>query len=93
MMRKIRYENSFKRDLKKIKKRGYKLEKLKTVIDMLANDIELPIEYRNHALTGKFKTRGIYECHVEPDWLLMYIKDIDGLLLILVNTGSHSDLF
>ena len=60
---------------------------------MLANDIELPIEYRNHALTGKFKTRGIYECHVEPDWLLMYIKDIDGLLLILVNTGSHSDLF
>lgn len=93
MMRKIRYENSFKRDLKKIKKRGYKLEKLKTVIDMLANDIELPIEYRNHALTGKFKTRGIYECHVEPDWLLMYIKDTDGLLLILVNTGSHSDLF
>lgn len=49
-MRKIKYENNFKKDLKKIKKRGYNLEKLKAVIDMLANDVELPVEYRNHTL-------------------------------------------
>lgn len=93
MMRKIKYENSFKKDFKRIKKRGYKTEKIKAVINMLVNDIELPVEYRDHVLTGKYKSRGIRECHIEPDWLLMYIKDNDELLLILVGTGTHSDLF
>lgn len=93
MMRKIKYESSFKKDLKKVKKRGCKLEKLEAIIEMLANDIELPIEYRDHALTGKFKVRGVRECHIESDWLLTYIKERDKLILILVGTGSHSDLF
>lgn len=92
-MRKIRYENSFKKNFKKIKKRGYKIEKIKVVIHMLANDIELPAEYRDHALTGKYKSSGIRECHIEPDWLLMYRKDNEELLLILIGTGTHSDLF
>lgn len=61
MMRTIRYENSFKKDLKKIKKRSYDLEKIKAVINMLANDIELPVEYRDHDLAGKYKSRGIRE--------------------------------
>ncbi|MEE1465712.1 MAG: type II toxin-antitoxin system YafQ family toxin [Clostridium sp.] len=93
MMRTIRYENSFKKDLKKIKKRSYDLEKIKAVINMLANDIELPVEYRDHDLAGKYKSRGICKCHIEPDWLLMYIKDNEELTLILVKTGTHSDLF
>ena len=83
--------NSFRRDYKLIAKRGYKTELLQEVVTMLANGETLPERYRDHTLTGEYG--GCRECHIRPDWLLIYqIKD-DELILYLTRTGSHSDLF
>ena len=85
----IRYTSQFKKDIKRIKKRGYRLEKIKTVIDSLARSETLPLKYKDHSLIGNWKeTR---ECHIEPDWLLIY--KLEENELILVRTGTHSDLF
>ena len=67
-MLKIRYSNQFKKDYKLIKKRGYNIEKLKEVINLLVQDKRLPVKYREHYLTGNYK--GFKECHIGPDWLL-----------------------
>ena len=87
----INYANSFKKDYKLIKKRGYDLQKLNVVLDLLAAEQRLPHKYRNHQLVGNYI--GYYECHIEPDWLLIYkiVKEKKGLLL--ARTGSHSDLY
>lgn len=90
-MKTIRYEKSFKKNIKKIKKRGKDLNELKIVIEMLMNDVELPIKYHDHTLSGKYAK--IKECHIEPDWLLMYKTENNELTLVLIRTGSHSDLF
>lgn len=88
---KIKYHHSFKKDYKLMKKRGFNLDKLKYVINQLVNGNSLEDKYRDHALTGDYK--GFRECHIEPDWLLIYqIKD-EELVLVLSRTGSHSDLF
>jgi len=87
----IEVTNAFKKDYKKIIKRGYKTIKLETVINMLAEDIELPEKYRDHQLKGELSE--YRECHVEPDWLLVYRKIENKLILLLVATGTHSDLF
>ena len=79
----------FERDLKRVKKRGKRLEKLKTITDMLLTGEPLPSRYRAHQLSGNWQ--GFLECHVEPDWLLIWEQDEDAL--ILTRTGSHSDLF
>lgn len=91
MKRKIEYEKSFKKDFKKVLKRGYDINKFTLVVDMLANDVELPLKYRDHALSGNYA--GYRDCHITPDWLLIYKKLEDELILVLVDTGTHSDLF
>ena len=83
--------NQFKKDLKLAKKRGLNLDKLKNAIDTLANEQELPAKCRDHSLSGNYSD--FRECHIEPDWLLIYRIEKDELELFLFRTGSHSDLF
>ena len=83
--------NQFKRDLKLAKKRGCKIERLRSVVRMLASGEELAPQYHDHVLTGDHI--GFRECHVEPDWLLVYKIKPDVLELYLFRTGTHSDLF
>ena len=87
----IKYQAAFKRDYKRIKKRGYNIRLLEQVIALLAEGQELPASYRDHALTGDYS--GCRECHISPDWLLVYEVLQDELLLYLTRTGTHSDLF
>ena len=87
----IKYQAAFKRDYKRIKKRGYNIRLLEQVIALLAEGQELPTSYRDHALTGDYS--GCRECHIAPDWLLVYEVLQDELLLYLTRTGTHSDLF
>ena len=87
----IKYQSSFKRDYKRIKKRGYNIRLLEKVITLLAEGQELPASYHDHALTGDYS--GCRECHIAPDWLLVYEVIEDELLLYLTRTGTHSDLF
>ena len=81
----------FKKDLKLIRKRGYDIDLLGSVIDKLINNVPLDIKHNDHALKGKFT--GFRECHITPDWLLIYLVEDDILVLTLTRTGSHSDLF
>lgn len=83
--------NQFKRDLKLAKKRGLKIENLRTVVNILAEQKKLDAKYRDHSLTGEY--RGFRECPIEPDWLLVYRMNEDALELLLFRTGTHSDLF
>ncbi len=78
-----------KKDVKKLQKSGKNIEKLLKAVEILAEDEKLPPEYRDHPLTGNFK--GKRDCHIEPDWILIYASEDDEL--ILYRTGSHSDLF
>lgn len=82
---------SFEKDYKLMKKRGYNLKLLKEVVDLLINEMELPLKYKNHQLTGNYI--GYMECHIRPDWLLIYKIEKSKLLLTLTRTGTHSDLF
>ena len=90
-MLKLILTNQFKKDIKRIKKRGYKLSKLEEVIDNLLKGELLEPAKRDHALIGNYY--GFRECHIEPDWLLIYAVDGDKLILTAARTGSHSDLF
>ena len=81
----------FKKSLKLAKKRGLDLTLLDKVITMLQNDIPLEEKYCDHELKGKY--HGFRECHIQPDWLLIYLKENDVLTLTLVDTGTHADLF
>lgn len=85
----IRYENSFKKDYKKITKQGKDLSKMLLVINCLSKGIKLDRKHCDHALKGEYK--GFNECHIAPDWLLIYC--FEGDTLVLSRTGSHSDLF
>lgn len=87
----IKPSNQFKKDVKLAQKRGYDLEKLTTVIKKLANGETLEAKYRDHQLTGNFGS--CRECHIQPDWLLIYEFENEQLILYLSRTGSHSDLF
>lgn len=88
-MRSIRRDTKFKRDVKRLKKRHKDIEKLKNIIHRLVNAEKLPPENKDHSLKGTLKD--CRECHIEPDWLLIY--RIEGSELCLVRTGSHTDLF
>ena len=89
--REIDYSVKFKRDYRKSEKQGKNMALLLRVIGMLANDEPLPARYRDHALSGNWA--GHRECHVMPDWLLIYKKSDDGKLeLMLMRLGSHSEL-
>ena len=91
MKYKIKFTNRFKKDLKQAKKQAKDIEKLFDVIEKIAKDETLDEKYRDHSLTGNYK--GTRECHIEPDFLLIYEKIEELLILSLVRTGSHSDLF
>ena len=90
-MYKIKFTNLFKKNYKLLQKRGLNLSLLDDVIDKLSNGKKLDRKYKDHELTGDYK--GFRECHIKPDWLLIYLIEDDILTLTLVNTGSHSDLF
>ena len=87
----IKYETSFKKDFKRIVKRGYDMRLLEEVIGLLANETPLPAKYKDHALIGDYAD--CRECHITPDWLLIYQINDHELILYLTRTGSHSDLF
>ena len=83
--------NRFKKDLKLAAKRGLDLAELETVVNRLAAQQPLPDKNRDHTLTGDYI--GFRECHIRPDWLLVYRVDGEDLVLFLFRTGSHTDLF
>ncbi|MBO5569377.1 MAG: type II toxin-antitoxin system YafQ family toxin [Oscillospiraceae bacterium] len=90
-MLEIRASNRFKRDLKLLSKRGLNLDLLEAVVQKIACQIQLEPKYQDHPLTGDYD--GFRECHILPDWLLIYRIDDDGVYLFLSRSGSHSDLF
>ncbi|MCL3852823.1 type II toxin-antitoxin system YafQ family toxin [Parabacteroides sp. GYB001] len=90
-MYELEYANSFEKDLKRCKKRGYNLQLLQEAIDILQEKGELPAQYRPHKLSGKLA--GLWECHIKGDWLLIWLQNDTELILIMTDTGTHSDLF
>lgn len=90
-MLEIVLSNRFKKDLKLAAKRGYNLERLNDVVNLLAAQKKLPEKYKDHELIGNYV--GFRECHIQPDWLLVYRIQSDALILFLSRTGTHSDLF
>ncbi len=88
-MRSIRRDTQFKKDAKRLIKRGKDMYKLKDIIQRLVDAKRLPPRNKDHQLKGTLKD--CRECHIEPDWLLIY--RIEGAELCLIRTGSHSDLF
>ena len=94
MKYKVKYTSQFKKELKAVVKRGYDPNEIQHVIDLIAegtNASELCSKYRDHALKGKWQ--GFRECHIRPDWLLIYELVEEVLVLSLSRTGTHSDLF
>ncbi len=85
------FSNKFKKDYKRIQKQGKDITKLEYVLEQLANGEELPRKMYDHKLTGEYN--GFRECHIEPDWLLIYRIESDELILVASETGSHSYLF
>ncbi len=88
---KIRYHSTFKKDYKRIVKRGYNVNLLNDIIQKLAKGEKLPEKNRDHQLIGNYA--GCRECHISPDWLLIYEIKKDELILVLTRTGTHSELF
>ena len=88
-MRRISYTNQFKKDVNLILKHGYKMSSLYIVMKALENEEVLDSKYKEHQLLGNYK--GYLECHIEPNWLLIY--KISGQDLYFARTGTHSDLF
>jgi len=91
MKYRIRRTSHFKKDYKRSIKRGLPIAKLDEAIELLGKNGFLPPEYNDHPLVGN--KRGLRECHIEPDWLLVYKIDHGVLVLVLTSTGTHSDLF
>ena len=87
----VKFSNRFKNDLKLAKKQNKNLDKLFLVIEKLANLEKLDDKYRDHSLVGEYN--GLRECHIEPDWLLIYYVENNTLTLVLSRLGSHLDLF
>ncbi len=92
-MLKIEYQGQFKKDFKLAVKRGFDVGELQKVISILVSEQPLPEKYRDHALTNLKEYINVRECHIQPDWLLIYKIYKDSLILKLIRTGSHSDLF
>lgn len=90
-MYKIRATVKFQKDLKRVQKRGYDISLLTKVLNLLATGESLPEKYQDHNLSGNYK--GCRECHITPDWLLIYEISDGELILYLTRTGTHSDLF
>lgn len=90
-MLKLVTTSKFIKDLKKLKKRGYDLNILEQVLDTLLKQKELDMRYKDHALVGDYI--GFRECHIKPDWILIYMISEERLILTASRTGTHSDLF
>ena len=91
MKYRIETPSSFTKALKRCLKRGLEYELFENVVKILATEGSLPPKYRPHKLSGKYN--GLWECHIQPDWLLIYLVENDILTLTLVDTGTHADLF
>ncbi|MCM1052816.1 MAG: type II toxin-antitoxin system YafQ family toxin [Ruminococcus sp.] len=89
----IDYTKNFKRSYKKLKKQNKNLDKMFNVINALAEGKSLDAKYKNHKLVNDNLYKDCFECHIEPDWLLIYKIKQDMLIILLVDTGSHSNLF
>lgn len=89
----IKRSNNFKKQYKKILKQGKDISKMEKVIEIIASGEQLDEKYKDHNLNDNKYYRGCRECHIEPDWLLVYKIINNVLILYLVETGSHSDLF
>ena len=87
----VKFTTQFKKDLKLLKKQNKNLHRLYAAIEKLANGETLEEKYKDHALSGNYK--GCRECHIAPDWLLVYEVYDDVLVLLMYRTGSHSELF
>lgn len=81
----------FRKDVRRMSRRGANMDELRAVIEALAQEEVLAKKHRDHALGGQYA--GFRECHIAPDWLLIYAKDVDKLVLTASRTGTHSDLF
>ena len=90
-MLKLQVTTQFKKDYKKCEKRGLDMKLLQDVLGMLLNEQPLPGKNHDHALAGNYS--GFRECHIMPDWLLIYMIQNDVLILTASRTGTHSDLF
>ena len=90
-MYQVKFTTTYKKSYKLMKKRGLDLSLLDEVVDLLRQGKQLDEKYRDHSLSGDFI--GFRECHIKPDWLLVYLIENDVLTLTLVDTGSHSDIF
>lgn len=91
MMYQVKFTTAFKKSYKHMKKRGLDMSALDDVVDTLRQGKPLDEKHHDHALTGNFA--GFRECHIKPDWLLIYLIENNILTLTLVDTGSHSDIF
>ena len=87
----IRTTTTFEADVKRCKKRGYDMQALMTVIELLEKNGTLPRQYKPHKLSGNYK--GHWECHIKSNWLLVWQQNDKELVLLFTNTGTHSDLF
>ncbi len=92
-MLKIEYQGQFKKDFKLAVKRGCNIEEFQKVVTFLVNQQPLPEKYCDHALRNTKMYLDVRECHIQPDWLLIYKIQNDSLILKLIRTGTHSDLF
>jgi mRNA interferase YafQ len=88
-MKQVSQTRQFSRDVKRMRKRGKDLDKLREVVKLLAEGIPLPENYKDHPLVGSWQPSR--DCHIEADWLLIYTAEVDSLRL--ERTGTHSDLF
>ena len=87
----IKPSNQFRKDVKTARKRGYNISRLTAVIKKLADGEKLEAKYKDHQLSGYYGS--FRECHIQPDWLLIYEIEDNALILYLSRTGTHSDLF
>jgi mRNA interferase YafQ len=90
-MYKIETTHNFERNLKQCAKRGMDLKLLFDVVEILSEKGTLPTQYKQHKLKGKYK--GLFECHIQDDWLLIWKKEKNRMVLIMTNTGTHAELF
>lgn len=90
-MYRLEFTNQYLKDLKLARKRNFDEEKLNVLIQIILSGEKIPATYRNHSLKGNYK--GFSECHITPDWLLIYSKNESLELVTLTRTGTHSDLF
>ena len=89
-MYQLKFTAKFKKDFKRIKRQGKDLSKLRAALELLMQGQPLPEAFRDHSLSGVY--RGHRECHIEPDWLLIYRVDEESVVLTATRTGSHSEL-